>query len=133
MSTPPIDRLRALADTVLVVGFLAVICLPVADALFDLDPTRLSEKRRLTPPPVVRLRQPLEVSYTAAFESWWNDSFGFRRSLVVSYSRVLLALGVSPTPSVIVGRSGWFFFAGDEALASYWDLSKVTAAALTAR
>jgi alginate O-acetyltransferase complex protein AlgJ len=132
MPTPAIDRLRALADTVLVVGFLAVICLPVADALFDLDPTRLSEKRRLTPPPVVRLRQPLEVSYTAAFESWWNDSFGFRRSLVVSYSRALLALGVSPTPSVIVGKSGWFFFAGDEALASYRAVQPFTAAELAA-
>jgi hypothetical protein len=42
----------------------------------------------------VRLSQPLEVSYTAAFESWWNDSFGFRRALVVGYSRALLALGV---------------------------------------
>jgi alginate O-acetyltransferase complex protein AlgJ len=119
MPTPAIDRLRALADTVLVVGFLGAICLPAADALFDLDPTRLSEKRRLAPPPVVRVSRPLEVSYTAAFESWWNDSFGFRRSLVVGYSRALLALGVSPTPSVIVGRSGWLFFAGDEALASY--------------
>jgi alginate O-acetyltransferase complex protein AlgJ len=119
MPTPTIGRLRALSDTVLVIVFLAAICLPAADVFFGLDPTRLSEKRRLAPPPRVRLDRPLEVSYTAAFESWWNDNFGFRRSLVVGYSRTLLALGVSPTPSVIVGRSGWLFFAGDEALASY--------------
>lgn len=119
MTTSASSRVRALSDTVLIVVFLAAICLPVGDIFLGLDPTRLSEKRRLAPPPVVRSRQPLEVSYTAAFESWWNDSFGFRPSLVVGYSRSLLALGVSPTPSVIVGRSGWLFFAGDEALAAY--------------
>src|SRR6266849_1698829 len=126
------DRLRALSDTLLLIMFLAAICLPVADALFDLDPTRLSEKRRLAPPPLVRLSRPLECSYTAAFESWWNDNFGFRRSLVVGYSRALLALGVSPTPSVILGRSGWLFFAGDEALASYRAVQPFTEAELAA-
>src|ERR1700730_18249914 len=132
MPIPTIDRLRVLSHTVLLILFLAAICLPVADVLFDLDPTRLSEKRRLAPPPPVRLSQPLEVSYTAAFESWWNDNFGFRRSLVVGYSRALLALGVSPTPSVILGRSGWLFFAGDEALASYRAGQHLTEAELAA-
>lgn len=132
MPTPTIDRLRVRSDTILVIVFLIAICLPAADVLLDLDPTRLSEKRRLAPPPPVRLSQPLEVSYTAAFESWWNDSFGFRRSLVVGYSRALLALGVSPTPSVILGRSGWLFFAGDEALASYRAVQPFTEAELAA-
>ena len=122
--------MRAGADTVLVLVFLLAICLPAADALLDLDPTRLAEKRRLAPPPVSRLSQPIEVSYTGAFESWWNDSFGFRRSLVVAYSRALLALGVSSTPSVIVGKSGWLFFAGDEALASYRAVRPFTEAEL---
>src|SRR5215468_6779654 len=125
------SRVRAVSDTVLVVVFLVAICLPAADALLDLDPTRLVEKRRLTPPPVSRLSQPIEVSYTGAFESWWNDSFGFRRSLVVAYSRALLSLGVSSTPSVIVGKSGWLFFAGDEALASYRAVQPLTEAELT--
>jgi alginate O-acetyltransferase complex protein AlgJ len=129
---PTIDRLRVRSDTILVIVFLIAICLPAADVLLDLDPTRLSEKRRLAPPPPVRLSQPLEVSYTAAFESWWNDNFGFRRSLVVGYSRALLALGVSPTPSVILGRSGWLFFAGDEALASYRAVQPFTEAELAA-
>src|SRR5262252_2802567 len=111
--------MRAVSDAVLVLVFLVAICLPAVDALFDLDPTRLAEHRRLAPLPASRLSQPIEVSYTGAFESWWNDGFGFRRSLVVAYSRTLLALGVSSTPSVIIGRSGWLFFAGDEALASY--------------
>lgn len=132
MPIPAIDRLRALSDTLLVIVFLATLCLPAADVFFDLDPTRLSEKRRLAPPPPVRLSQPLEVSYTAAFESWWNDNFGFRRSLVVGYSRALLGLGVSPTPSVILGRSGWLFFAGDEALASYRAVQPFTEAELAA-
>jgi alginate O-acetyltransferase complex protein AlgJ len=130
--TPTIDRLRVRSDTILVIVFLIAICLPAADVLLDLDPTRLSEKRRLAPSPPVRLSRPLEVSYTAAFESWWNDNFGFRRSLVVGYSRALLALGVSPTPSVILGRSGWLFFAGDEALASYRAVQPFTEAELAA-
>src|SRR5438552_2297747 len=132
MPIPAIDRPRALSDTLLVMVFLAAICLPAADVFFALEPTRLSEKRRRAPPPPVRLSQPLEVSYPAAFESWWNDNFGFRRSLVVGYSRALLALGVSPTPSVILGRSGWLFFAGDEALASYRAVQPFTEVELAA-
>src|ERR1700730_18889009 len=132
MPSPPIDPVRGLSPTLLLIPLLPAICLPVADVLFDLDPTRLSEKRRLAPPPPVRLSQPLEVSYTAAFESWWNDNFGFRRSMVVAYSRALVALGVSPTPSVILGRSGWLFFAGDEALASYRAVQPFTEAELAA-
>jgi hypothetical protein len=119
------------SDIGVMVVFLVAICLPAADALLDLDPTRLSEKRRLAPAPVSRLSQPIEVSYTGAFESWWNDSFGFRRSLVVAYSRALLSLGVSSTPSVIVGKSGWLFFAGDDALASYRAVQPLTEAELT--
>jgi hypothetical protein len=119
------------SDIGVMVVFLVAICLPAADALLDLDPTRLSEKRRLAPAPVSRLSQPIEVSYTGAFESWWNDSFGFRRSLVVAYSRALLSLGVSSTPSVIVGKSGWLFFAGDEALASYRAVQPLTEAEVT--
>ena len=121
-----------MSDIAVVIVFLVTICLPAADALFDFDPTRLSEKRRLAPPPVSRLSQPLEVSYTGAFESWWNDSFGFRRSLVVAYSRALLSLGVSSMPSVIIiGKLGWLFFAGDEALASYWAVQPLAEAELT--
>src|SRR5712692_3713842 len=99
MPIPATDRLRVLSDTLLLIVFLAATCLPVADVFFDLDPTRLSEKRRLAPPPPVRLSQPL---------------------------------GVSPTPSVILGRSGWLFFAGDEALASYRAVQPFTEAELAA-
>src|SRR5438552_16765984 len=106
MRIPATDRLRALSGTRLVIVFLAPICLPAADVLFDLDPTRLSEKRRLAPPPPVRLSQPLEVSYTAAFESWRNDNFGLRRSLLVGYSRAPPALALSRTRSATLRRSG---------------------------
>ena len=93
-----------MSDIAVVIVFLVTICLPAADALFDFDPTRLSEKRRLAPPPVSR----------------------------VAYSRALLSLGVSSMPSVIIiGKLGWLFFAGDEALASYWAVQPLAEAELT--
>src|SRR6266545_5225012 len=97
MSARVLRRLRRLTDVLLIVGFVLAIALPLADVVVGLDPTPvLTEKRRLAPPPRLRPGEMVSVSYIGALESWWNDNFGFRRALVRQYSRVLLALGVSP-------------------------------------
>src|SRR6266508_3739168 len=115
MSARVLRRLRRLTDVLLIVGFVLAIALPLADVVVGLDPTPvLTEKRRLAPPPRLRPGEMVSVSYIGALESWWNDNFGFRRALVRQYSRVLLALGVSPTKSIILGKEGWLFFADDE-------------------
>ena len=112
----------------LVIGFVIAIALPLADVLVGLDPTPvLTEKRRLAPPPPLRPGEMVSVSYIGALESWWNDNFGFRRALVRQYSRILLALGVSPTKSIVLGKAGWLFFADDDALASYRAVHPFTA------
>jgi alginate O-acetyltransferase complex protein AlgJ len=131
MTARAIRRLRRLTDVVLIVGFVVAIALPLADKLVGLDPTPvLTEKRRLAPPPPLRPGEMVSVSYIGALESWWNDNFGFRRALVRQYSRILLALGVSPTKSIILGKAGWLFFADDDALASYRALHPFTAGEL---
>ncbi|HET8575864.1 MAG TPA: hypothetical protein VFO18_02100 [Methylomirabilota bacterium] len=120
MPTRALRRLRLLTDGILVASFLLAIALPILDMLVGLDPTpALTEKRRLAPPPRLRPGEMVSVSYVGALESWWNDNFGFRRALVRQYSQFQLAFGVSPTKSVILGKTGWLFFADDDALASY--------------
>jgi hypothetical protein len=128
MTTRALRRLRRVTDVLLVTGFVVAIALPLADVLVGLDPTPvLTEKRRLAPPPPLRPGEMVSVSYIGALESWWNDNFGFRRALVRQYSRSLLALGVSPTKSIVLGKAGWLFFADDDALASYRALHPFTA------
>lgn len=128
MTTRALRRLRRVTEVLLVTGFVVAITLPLADILVGLDPTPvLTEKRRLAPPPPLRPGEMVSVSYIGALESWWNDNFGFRRALVRQYSRILLALGVSPTKSIVLGKAGWLFFADDDALASYRALHPFTA------
>ncbi|HET7874919.1 MAG TPA: hypothetical protein VFN71_05290 [Methylomirabilota bacterium] len=120
MAPRALRRLRFAADVALIAGFLGAIALPLGDLLVGLDPTpALTEKRTLAPPPKLRPGEMVSVSYIGAFESWWNDTFGFRRALVRQYSRLQLAIGVSPTKRVILGKSGWLYFAEDDALAAF--------------
>lgn len=120
MAARALRRLRFLTDVVLIAGFLLAIALPLVDVLAGLDPTpALAEKRALAPTPTLRPGEMVSVSYVRALESWWNDNFGFRRALVRQYSRLQLALGVSPTKRVILGKEGWLYFAEDDALAAY--------------
>lgn len=107
MTARALRRLRRVTDVLLVTAFVVAIALPLADVLVGLDPTPvLTEKRRLAPPPPLRPGEMVSVSYIGALESWWNDNFGFRRALVRQYSRILLALGVSPTKSIVLGKAG---------------------------
>lgn len=49
-----------------------------------------------------------------ALKAWHDDHLGFRDVLLEARSRLLLdGLGVSPTPSAVIGDDGWLWFAGE--------------------
>ena len=109
--------------------FLATLALPglatlagvdaEVDAGVDAGVTR-GENRDLAPAPVVAPSWPAVSRLPAAFTTWFQDHFAFRRRLVQWQAAFrLLALRVSPSPTVIRGKDGWLFYADDGALDDY--------------
>jgi hypothetical protein len=71
------------------------------------------------------------AGYGSQFGHWFDDHFGFRSTLVRWYGEMrLFVLGVSPTPAVITGREGWFFYGEDGSLEDYAYADPLTPAAL---
>ena len=108
-------RISQVYRRVLVVLFGVGICLPLLDFRFELDPgLELSENR---PAPMAPAWPKSAAEWSALpnlLQAYWNDAFGFRRRLIHWRSVTELALGVSPNPSVAIGKDRWLFFTGDE-------------------
>ena len=103
----------------LTILFAAIISLPLAANILGRDggdPT--AENREL-------------ATWKDGVTAWFGDHFGFRSALVRWYgeSRLFL-LGVSPTPAVIAGRDGWFYYADDKAIEDYANAELLSDAAI---
>src|SRR4051794_19949626 len=71
--------------------------------------------------------------FVAAWLDYFGDHFGLRRPLIRGHAR--LSLGVlheSPSPSVIVGRERWLYYADDSALEDYQSATLMTSDELEA-
>lgn len=92
-------------------AFLVFLALPTLDSLFGIDPTGdLQEKRRPARAPAAPRSAADLAAFPRAFENFFRDRFGFRRALIRQGHRIsVFALGVSPDPSVVLGRDGWLF------------------------
>ena len=89
-------RTVAVGDVVLVLGFFACLSLPLAGLVSRLEkPHAFGENRAPAPAP----RRPQtwrEVGgLQRKIEAYWNDRFGFRRTLIGLNSLASLALGGS--------------------------------------
>jgi hypothetical protein len=105
-------RSLAWPDRALVLCFSVAICLPLAGLVLHLDTGFvLEENRELASRPELKLNRAFLAKYPAKFESYFNDRFGFRKRLIYWLSLVkVAALGVSPSPKVVLGQSGWLFY-----------------------
>jgi alginate O-acetyltransferase complex protein AlgJ len=58
------------------------------------------------------------LAFPGRFERYFNDHFGLRaRLLAVDHWARAAVFGVSPVPTVLVGRQGWLYFLGEDAKA----------------
>lgn len=111
-----------------VVGiFLAVIYGSWLDTALHLDPMRPpSENRALAAMPPWPSDASRLGGFAAEFFHFVQDNFGFRSLLLSWNSSIRLALGQSPSPSVMLGKDGWLYYTGNHALEDYrglWPLS----------
>lgn len=112
---------RRVAESIVIVMFLAVISLPLTGKLLPAEGAfALTENRRPAPFPKIRLWAPgwgySIVSFPRRFERYWNDSFAFRWYLIRAHSIAKLALGVSPSPKALVGQDGYLFYAAEQSV-----------------
>jgi len=108
-------------NRLLVILFVLVIALPLAANIAGVDGADPgAENRELAPFPHLDGTLKSIADYGNHFSHWFDDHFGFRSTLVRWYGEThLFVLGVSPTPAVIKGRDGWFFYGEDGSIEDY--------------
>ncbi|MFN7988924.1 MAG: hypothetical protein U0529_15735 [Thermoanaerobaculia bacterium] len=116
----------------LVVLFLGALVLPAAANLAGFSGANAeAENRRMAELPKLEPRLASLAAYPDAFTAWWDDNFGFRSTLV-RWSGELrwFGLGVSPSTTVVRGKEGWLYYAGDSGMDDYVRESPFDAKAL---
>jgi alginate O-acetyltransferase complex protein AlgJ len=116
------ERARISRSLATAAVFAVVLVMPALETLFGLDRTPPpQEKRQLATIPGTPKTLNALASFPGAFDAYLGDHFGFRPLLIRLHARVAVRwLGVAPSPAVevIVGKKGWLYFTGDDALAS---------------
>jgi alginate O-acetyltransferase complex protein AlgJ len=118
---PRFSRASRASDMTLIVVFLMMICLPLAGLVLGLDRSfLLEENRNLAVQPELKLDRATLGALPGRFEAYFNDHFGFRKRLIQWLALVKVkGLGVSSTPMVTLGSSGWLYFGSESAVSSY--------------
>ncbi len=111
---PDGDRHSRVFHAAIVLAFLGVLAAPWLDRRpVSARSPEMAEKRLPAPAPELALDFDALNAYPRKFERHFGDTFGFRDRFLRGHSLVkLFGFGVSPTPTVLVGRDGWLFFTG---------------------
>jgi alginate O-acetyltransferase complex protein AlgJ len=112
-------------DIISIVLFLLAICLPIVGSIFKLGTTSEemiadSEQRTAAVFPKLEWSFASLEKFPSQFEAYYNDNFGFRQPLIIglNYFKVF-KLGGSSSPTVILGKDGWLFYANEESRQYY--------------
>ena len=123
---------RAAHHYVLVSAFVVALCMPMAGMVLRLAPQRaLTENRKLADFPSLALGRHDFRQYLRQVQTYLGDQFGFRAELIHWYHIVKTRwLGVSSSEQVVIGKKGWLFYAGDQALSDFRCIAPFTQAEL---
>jgi hypothetical protein len=81
------------------------------------NPTSFEKRTGAALPELPRTLAAL-ADYTRRFERSFDDRFGLRGPLVrADHFAKAVVFGVSPVPKVLIGKSGWLYFKGEDAKA----------------
>lgn len=108
-------------NVLLLVTFILLISAPLIDMKWKIDPfPYLDENRKLAEFPDMKPDFEELPTFVEKFESYYNDHFGFRNSLIrLNFFVKYKLLGISPSDKVIVGKNGWLFNASDGEMYDY--------------
>ena len=99
-------------------AFVALIALPLMLQVTNLDPLDIDENRELAAMPET-FDWAAPGTYTSAFDTYYQDHFGWRSALIKAHARFKIFFGVSPSDKVIIGREGWLFYTGNKVVENY--------------
>jgi alginate O-acetyltransferase complex protein AlgJ len=112
---PPAPATHPWRDRALIA--IVAVLLPVTAALNPpRGPAIMSEQRRAAAwPSLAMLASP--EKFGAAFGQAFADRFGMRTTLIIAQHWALVDIfGVTPVENVMIGRDGWLFWLGEDAL-----------------
>ncbi|CAK8719260.1 MAG: SGNH hydrolase-like domain-containing protein, acetyltransferase AlgX [Candidatus Electronema aureum] len=102
--------------------FLLVLIVPLG--LFLVSPRKeisTAEKRKLATFPKVKGNLQGMLAFPKQFDIFYQDHFGLRDSLIRASNAISLnVLHLSPSPVVIKGKEGWFFYTGESVIDDYY-------------
>ncbi len=106
---------RAVTGLFLLLLFLPLTLLVIADR----HAVSGEEKRRLADLPELKADLKSIAGFPGHFEKFFNDQFPLRTTLTRLRNRLDILFHASPSPLVVAGRDGWYFFKGDNAINEY--------------
>lgn len=111
---------RKSRDLTIIILFMTALWLPLAAQFWWPEySSRLGEKRALAVFPEFNLDRKSVEQFPRKFEAYYDDHFGFRAKLIHWHSRLKLALKVSASPRVLIGKQDWLFYRGQKAIEDY--------------
>jgi hypothetical protein len=113
--------MRRFLDIALIAGFLVAIGLPLAANISGNDGgDQTAENRELAKFPPFEWTWDSVLGWPKGFDTWFQDHFGFRSTLVRWYGESrYYGLRVSPSSQVVRGKDGWLYYAEDAGLDDY--------------
>jgi hypothetical protein len=119
---------QRLSNALLVLVFLAAICVPLLATMGGVEGgDEIEENRDLAAFPRVTRTWASVAAFPSGFDLWFTDHFAFRKYLVQWFGESrYFWLGVSPSPSVVLGKDGFLFFGIDESIDDYANVRPFT-------
>lgn len=95
-------------NIILTILFLILLTLPALDMLFHFSPVKELFEKRL---PSEKPQFALSAAYPKNFEKYFDDSYGFRKTLIASNSKIMDKIfDESPDARAVIGKDDWFYF-----------------------
>jgi alginate O-acetyltransferase complex protein AlgJ len=103
-------------DIAFIAVFALVLTAPVAGKAFNIYvPWTVAENRRMAGSPKIQLAFSAIRKFPTQFDAYFTDNFRFRNVLIRLNSLLKVRiLGTSPSQSVVLGKDGWLYFAGED-------------------
>lgn len=99
-------------SNIFILVFVIIITLPLLDNIFKFSPVKELFEKRL---PIPRPEKPQDFSqlklYFKNFENYYNDNYGFRKTLIRINSQMMDKIfDESPDSRAVIGKENWMFF-----------------------
>jgi len=95
-------------NIILTILFLILLTLPALDMLFHFSPVKELFEKRL---PAQKPQFAINAAYPKNFEKYFDDSYGFRKTLISSNAKIMDKIfDESPDARAVIGKDGWFYF-----------------------